>query len=121
MQSGRYKFQSAAVAERCSLLAARIFKAAGAAALFDDRPFGRLLADINAARQHIANQYETHVFRTSAASTAATRGGNNPHLGSAILNHTDVRVTNEHYNRATSFSAAESLRQLIRQNQKNDY
>jgi 3-hydroxy-9,10-secoandrosta-1,3,5(10)-triene-9,17-dione monooxygenase len=56
----RYKFQSAAVAERCSLLAARIFKAAGAAALFDERPFGRFMADINAARQHIANQFETH-------------------------------------------------------------
>ena len=56
----RYKFQSAAVAERCSLLAARLFKAAGAAALFDELPFGRFLADINAARQHIANQFETH-------------------------------------------------------------
>jgi 3-hydroxy-9,10-secoandrosta-1,3,5(10)-triene-9,17-dione monooxygenase len=55
----RYKFQSAAAAERCSLLAARLFKLAGAAALFDERPFGRFLADINAARQHIANQYET--------------------------------------------------------------
>jgi 3-hydroxy-9,10-secoandrosta-1,3,5(10)-triene-9,17-dione monooxygenase len=56
----RYKFQCAEAAERCSLLAARLFKAAGAGALFDERPFGRFLADINAARQHIANQFETH-------------------------------------------------------------
>jgi 3-hydroxy-9,10-secoandrosta-1,3,5(10)-triene-9,17-dione monooxygenase len=56
----RFRFQSAAVVERCSLLAARLFKAAGAAALLDDRPFGRFLSDINAARQHHGNQFELH-------------------------------------------------------------
>ncbi len=56
----RYKFQSAEAAERCSLLAARLFKAAGAGGLSERHPFGRLLADINAARQHIANQFEMH-------------------------------------------------------------
>jgi integrase len=47
-----------------------------------------------------------HLFRTAAASTAAAYGGNTPHLASAILNHTDPRVTEDHYNRATSISAA---------------
>jgi site-specific recombinase XerD len=61
-----------------------------------------------------------HLFRTSAASTAATRGGDNPHLASALLNHTHSAVTNAHYNRASSLSAAESLRQIIRQYQKTD-
>jgi 3-hydroxy-9,10-secoandrosta-1,3,5(10)-triene-9,17-dione monooxygenase len=56
----RYKFQSAEAAERCSLLAARLFKAAGAGGLSEAHPFGRFLADINAARQHIANQFEMH-------------------------------------------------------------
>jgi site-specific recombinase XerD len=46
-----------------------------------------------------------HLFRTAAASTAAGYGGNTPHLASALLNHTDPRVTEEHYNRATSFVA----------------
>jgi len=54
----RYKFQSAMVAERCSLLASRLFKVAGGAALYAELPFGRILADINAGRQHISNQYE---------------------------------------------------------------
>jgi 3-hydroxy-9,10-secoandrosta-1,3,5(10)-triene-9,17-dione monooxygenase len=54
----QYKFQSALVAERCSLLAARLFKAAGGAGLYTDLPFGRVLADITAGRQHISNQYE---------------------------------------------------------------
>ena len=61
-----------------------------------------------------------HLFRTSAASTAATRGGENPYLASALLHHTHPSVTNAHYNRATSLSAAESLRQIVRQYEKND-
>jgi site-specific recombinase XerD len=58
-----------------------------------------------------------HLFRTAAASGAAIYGGDNPHLGSAILHHADPRVT-EHYNRATSLSAAESFRQIVRQYEK---
>ena len=54
----QYKFQSSAVIERCTLLAARIFKATGAAGLSDELPFGRILNDLMAARQHISNQYE---------------------------------------------------------------
>jgi 3-hydroxy-9,10-secoandrosta-1,3,5(10)-triene-9,17-dione monooxygenase len=54
----RCKFQSTEVTERCTLLAARIFKATGAAGLSDDLPFGGILADLMAGRQHISNQYE---------------------------------------------------------------
>jgi hypothetical protein len=55
-----------------------------------------------------------HLFRTAAASSAAIYAGNNPHLGSAVLHHTDPRVTNNHYNRATSLRAAERFRQIVR-------
>jgi hypothetical protein len=58
------------------------------------------------------------MFRTSGASTVATRGGENPYLASALLHHTHPSVTNAHYNRATSLSAAESLRQIVRQYEK---
>jgi len=58
-----------------------------------------------------------HLFRTAAASGAAIYGGDNPHLGSAVLHHVDPRAT-EHYNRATSLSAAESFRQIVRQYEK---
>jgi len=54
----QYKFQSASVIERCTRLAARIFKATGAAGLSDELPFGGIFADLMAARQHISNQYE---------------------------------------------------------------
>ena len=59
-----------------------------------------------------------HLFRTSAASTAATHGGDNPYLASALLHHTHPSVTNAHYNRATSLTAAESFRQIVRQYEK---
>ena len=47
-----------------------------------------------------------HLFRTAAASTAASYGTNTPHLASALLNHADPHVTEEHYNRATSIAAS---------------
>jgi 3-hydroxy-9,10-secoandrosta-1,3,5(10)-triene-9,17-dione monooxygenase len=55
-----YKFHNAWVAERCTLLAARLFKATGTVGIFEDQPFGRILADINTARQHISNQFEAN-------------------------------------------------------------
>jgi 3-hydroxy-9,10-secoandrosta-1,3,5(10)-triene-9,17-dione monooxygenase len=54
----QFKFQSASVSHRCAELAARLMRATGAAGIYDEQPFGRTLADINAARQHIANQFE---------------------------------------------------------------
>jgi integrase len=54
-----------------------------------------------------------HLFRTAIASSAAIHGGANPHLASALLHHTDPRVTEAHYNRASSISAGESLRIII--------
>lgn len=54
----QFKFQSASVSHRCAELATRLMRATGAAGIYDEQPFGRALADINAARQHIANQFE---------------------------------------------------------------
>jgi integrase len=59
-----------------------------------------------------------HLFRACGASTAATRAGDNPHLASALLHHTDVSVTNAHYNRATSLTATDKLREIVRQYEK---
>jgi site-specific recombinase XerD len=56
-----------------------------------------------------------HLFRTAAASSAAIHGGANPYLGAALLHHADPSLTAEHYNRASSLTAAESFRQIVRQ------
>jgi 3-hydroxy-9,10-secoandrosta-1,3,5(10)-triene-9,17-dione monooxygenase len=39
-------------------MAARLFTLTGGSGIYDAHPFGRMLADITAARQHNANQYE---------------------------------------------------------------
>lgn len=54
----KYKFHSAWGVERCGLAALKLFKASGAHAIRTDLPFGRIVADINAGRQHISNQPE---------------------------------------------------------------
>jgi integrase len=54
-----------------------------------------------------------HLFRTAAASTAAAYGTDTPGLSSALLNHTDPRVTEEHYNRAGSVSAARIYAEIV--------
>jgi integrase len=74
-------------------------------------------------RETIGKDVSPHLFRTAGASTAAVYGGNNPHLASALLNHRDPRVTEEHYNRATTFSAGEEyalITQFYRQQKSGD-
>ena len=54
-----------------------------------------------------------HMFRTSAASTTYTHTGNNSNLASALLNHRDPKITQEHYNRSRSaFYGCEFLKLL---------
>jgi hypothetical protein len=59
-----------------------------------------------------------HLFRVSAASTAAMHGGENPYLATALLHHVGPAVTNDHYNRASSLSAGKNLREVIRTYEK---
>ena len=54
-----------------------------------------------------------HLFRTAAASMAAAYASDTPHLASALLNHTDPRVTEQHYNRASSVTAAKAYADII--------
>jgi hypothetical protein len=47
-----------------------------------------------------------HLFRTAVASTAAIYGGENPHLGSALLHHTDSALqSSEQFERGGKFPA----------------
>jgi site-specific recombinase XerD len=74
-------------------------------------------------RETIGVDVSPHLFRTAGASTAAVYGGKNPHLASALLNHRDPRVTEEHYNRATTFSAGDEyalITQFYRQHKSGN-
>jgi integrase len=64
-------------------------------------------------RSAIGFDISPHMFRTSAASTAAIYAAENPTLGSALLNHSNPAVTQEHYNRASSISASQALAAVI--------
>jgi integrase len=54
-----------------------------------------------------------HLFRTAGASTVAIHAGDTPHFATALLHHIDPAVTEEHYNRASSLSAAQAYAALI--------
>jgi integrase len=55
-----------------------------------------------------------HDFRRAAATTAAYRAGDRPHRASALLQHTHLAATQEHYNRASTLTAAVGFSRLVR-------
>jgi integrase len=59
-----------------------------------------------------------HLFRTAAATTAALYGGDNPHLASAVLNHSDSQVTYNHYIRSSTIGAVQKLADILRERYK---
>ena len=71
----KYKFQMATMCERCRALAARIVQAAGASGIGTQHRFGRTLADLTSARQHITNQHEMHARHWGAYLLSGTLGG----------------------------------------------
>jgi integrase len=82
-----------------------------------DKQVARVIRDTTLSTVGVA--VSPHLFRTSGASTIATCIGENPHLASALLHHTHPNVTNAHYNRASSFTAGEHFRQIVRRYEKN--
>ena len=50
-----------------------------------------------------------HLFRTAGVTTLATRAGDKPHAGSALLHHHGGPVTHENCNRASCVSAGKAL------------
>ena len=82
----------------------------------DGRPMtydGVARALTETTRSTVGVAVSPHLFRTAIASSAAIHGGVNFHLASALLHHTDARVIEAHYNRASSLSAAKSLRNIV--------
>jgi integrase len=54
-----------------------------------------------------------HLFRTAGASTSAMLAGELPQLGSALLGHTDLRITEEHYRRVSSINACRAYAAIV--------
>jgi site-specific recombinase XerD len=60
-------------------------------------------------RMTVGVSVSPHMFRTAGATTLATRAGNKPYAGSALLHHRPGPVTQENYNRASCISAGKAL------------
>ena len=73
---------------------------------------GSLISKIT--RETLGVDISPHLFRTAGASTAAAYGTKHPHLATVLLNHRDPRVTEEHYDRATSVCATQAYGDIIR-------
>jgi site-specific recombinase XerD len=84
---------------------------------FTTKNLGTLISKITL--QTIGIDVSPHLFRTAAATSSALYGGSTPHLASAVLSHTDPRVTYEHYNRASSVNAARAYAAIVRQYQSD--
>ncbi|MEX6725483.1 flavin-dependent monooxygenase [Parapedomonas caeni] len=53
-----YRYQSAAVVERCAQLISRLFYSCGAHGIYRDSPLVRIFSDIHTGRTHVANNFE---------------------------------------------------------------
>jgi integrase len=84
---------------------------------FTTKNLGTLISKITL--QTIGVDVSPHLFRTAAATSSALYGGRTPHLASAVLGHTDPRVTHEHYNRASSVNAAKAYAAIVQQYQSD--
>jgi len=67
----------------------------------------------NTALLATGTKVSPHLFRTSAATTAAINARNMPHLASALLDHRDPQTTEQHYNRASSLSAGNAYLEVL--------
>jgi integrase len=84
---------------------------------FTTKNLGTLISKITL--QTIGVDVSPHLFRTAAATTAAVYAGDKPHLASALLGHSDERVTEEHYKRASTVQAALQYAKIIQQLRSN--
>ena len=55
-----------------------------------------------------------HLFRSACATSAALHASHSPHLASALLQHSDRRVMDEHYNRPSSLSVTRDFAAIVR-------
>jgi integrase len=79
---------------------------------YTQKHLGSLISRLT--RETIGVDVSPHLFRTAASTTAAILGGRYPHLASALLNHSDPRVTEEHYIRTSSISATTTYAEITR-------
>lgn len=71
-----------------------------------------------ATRRTLGVPINPHLARDCAASTSCRHAGHHPGLASAILQHSDPRVTERHYNRARSASSSVEFARMIEETER---
>jgi len=80
---------------------------------FTSKNLGTLISKITL--ETIGVDVSPHLFRAAAATTAAVYAGDKPHLASAVLGHSDERIVDNHYKRASSVQAAFQYATIVQQ------
>jgi site-specific recombinase XerD len=62
----------------------------------------------------VGKNVSPHLFRTAGVTTLATHAGDQPHAGEALLHHRPGGPVTEHYNRASSITAAKAYAAVTR-------
>jgi integrase len=75
------------------------------------RDVGKLISQLT--EETIGVAISPHLFRTADATTAADARSDMPHLASALLGHKNQQITEEHYNRASSLTAANEYAEIV--------
>jgi len=65
-------------------------------------------------RRELGTAINPHLFRDCAVHTVADLAGDQMGIASALLSHTDPRVTEKHYNKGASIRAAERYQDIVR-------
>jgi integrase len=78
---------------------------------FTIKNMGTLISKVT--QETVGVDVSPHLFRMSAATTAAVYGTSTPYLATAVMGHRDKRINEEHYNRARSFHASGVLADII--------
>ena len=64
-------------------------------------------------RRELGVAISPHLFRDCAVYTIATRAGDRMSVASALLQHSDPRVTQDHYNKGAMISAAVEFQEIL--------
>ena len=64
-------------------------------------------------RRELGIAVNPHLFRDCAVFTVAHNAGSEMGVASALLQHTDPRVTETHYNRGANVEAVRSFHQIL--------
>jgi len=72
---------------------------------------GKVVTDVT--RRELSVAVSPHLFRDSAVHTVANNLGDQMGVASALLQHTDPRITELHYNKGASISATKKFVAIV--------